>query len=284
MSDQIPLPGWFLRPESWPYWMPNRVIGTLPPPYGSSGLSNPIGTDANAVPTPLQPSGAWDAAVPSWLQSAMTPSAGTGILGNLGRHIEDSVAGSQISNTIDASGGLEAREPSWQDLLGNFGSAFNNLVGVSSAHAAEFRDPSRIDRPALLEGGGSFGFGGGSTAGGRSIFGSGNPGARGQAAPTEPFPAVRERKTIPPAFPPLSSPDTAPAAEGTLPGEADHQRETGGGSGRSRNMSHCLPLYERCQELHGNKVLRDGKRCENCFDMCTLYGEWPFHFCPLPGF
>jgi hypothetical protein len=83
MSDQVPPPGWFLRPENWPYWMPNRLIGTLPPPYGSSGLSNPFGTDANGGPPPSQASRAWDAAAPSWLQSAITPSAGSGILGQL---------------------------------------------------------------------------------------------------------------------------------------------------------------------------------------------------------
>ena len=193
MSDQVPPPGWFLRPNTWPYWMPNWLIGTLPPPYGSPGdPANPIGADTNGVPTPSQSSGAWDAAVPSWLQSAMAPSAGTGILGNLGRRIEHSAPDSWLSNPVDSSGGLEAREPSWQDLLGNFGSAFNNLAGVSSAHAAEFRDPSRVGRPALLEGGGSFGFGGGSTAGGRSIFGSGGPGV----TRAEPLSGVRRRRKI----------------------------------------------------------------------------------------
>jgi hypothetical protein len=52
---------------------------------------------------------------------------------------------------------------------------------------------------------------------------------------------------------------------------------------RSSNMSHCLPLYVRCQHLHGGKLLRQGKRCEDCFNMCTLDGYWPFGYCPLPG-
>jgi hypothetical protein len=281
MSDRIPPPDWFLRPQSWPYWMPSWLAGTLPPPYGSSGgLPNPVRTDAYGGATPSQSSGAWDAAGPSWLPSAMTPSTSTGILGNLGRSIEDSAAGSRISNTISASGRLAAEAPSWQDLLGNFGSAFNNFIGIPSANAKEFRDPSRIGRPGLLEGGSGFGFGGGSTAGGRSIFGG--SGARGYTAPAEPLSAVRKKKTVPPVLPP-SSPEIAPA-QGDVPEGADSERETPAGSGRSRNMSHCLPLYERCQNLHGNKVLRNGKRCENCFDMCTFYGEWPFDFCPLPGF
>jgi hypothetical protein len=28
MNDQLPPPGWFLRPDTWPYWMPNTVLGT----------------------------------------------------------------------------------------------------------------------------------------------------------------------------------------------------------------------------------------------------------------
>jgi hypothetical protein len=32
MNDQFPRPGWFMRPETWPYWMPNSLTGarTLP--------------------------------------------------------------------------------------------------------------------------------------------------------------------------------------------------------------------------------------------------------------
>jgi Large polyvalent protein associated domain 23 len=34
MNDQFPPPGWFMRPETWPYWMPNSLTGarTLPAP------------------------------------------------------------------------------------------------------------------------------------------------------------------------------------------------------------------------------------------------------------
>ncbi len=144
-----------------------------------------------------------------------------------------------------------------------------------------FRDLSRIGRPDLLEGGSSFGFGGGSTAGGRRIFGFGGPGARGYTAPAEPHSAIRKKKTTLLVLP---SPEIAPATQGDLPEGADSERETAAGSGRWRNMSHCLPLYEQCQELHGNKVLINGKRCENCFDMCTVNGYWPSQFCPLRPF
>jgi hypothetical protein len=65
---------------------------------------------------------------------------------------------------------------------------------------------------------------------------------------------------------------------------SDYSGTIGAGSGRSGNMSHCLPLYVRCQSLHGGNMLINGKRCQDCFNMCTLNGEWPFHYCPLRPF
>jgi hypothetical protein len=50
---------------------------------------------------------------------------------------------------------------------------------------------------------------------------------------------------------------------------------------RPENMPHCLPLYVLCQDLHGNKVMNEGKRCEDCHNMCLLNGYWPFWYCPL---
>ena len=41
---------------------------------------------------------------------------------------------------------------------------------------------------------------------------------------------------------------------------------------RSDNMSYCVDRYVRCQDLHGSSMLRNGKRCGDCFNMCTLYG------------
>lgn len=32
MNDQFPPPGWFMRPETWPYWMPNSLLGARTPP------------------------------------------------------------------------------------------------------------------------------------------------------------------------------------------------------------------------------------------------------------
>src|SRR5436190_1825496 len=39
---------------------------------------------------------------------------------------------------------------------------------------------------------------------------------------------------------------------------------------RRDNMGYCLPQYVRCQDLHGNALLHEGKRCQDCYDMCNL--------------
>ena len=49
---------------------------------------------------------------------------------------------------------------------------------------------------------------------------------------------------------------------------------------RSDNMSMCLPLYTMCVGGNGNRrLLRGGKRCGDCFDICILDGYWPFQYC-----
>jgi len=32
MNNQFPPPSWFMRPETWPYWMPNSLLGVRTPP------------------------------------------------------------------------------------------------------------------------------------------------------------------------------------------------------------------------------------------------------------
>jgi hypothetical protein len=83
------------------------------------------------------------------------------------------------------------------------------------------------------------------------------------------------------ASPSQEQPNSVAAAPD--PAEAETGGFTNAAIGRPANMSHCVPLYVRCQNLHGGKLLRNGKRCEDCFNMCILHGEWPFHYCPLPG-
>jgi hypothetical protein len=63
MNDQFPLPSWFMRPETWPYWMPNSVLGAR---------------------TPALPRDAWDAPWPGTSRG--------GILGNLTRPVQDTWA------------------------------------------------------------------------------------------------------------------------------------------------------------------------------------------------
>jgi len=53
---------------------------------------------------------------------------------------------------------------------------------------------------------------------------------------------------------------------------------------RSSNMAHCLERYIRCHDLHSFGLLINGKRCKDCFDMCTLYGSWPDNYWPLRPF
>jgi hypothetical protein len=50
---------------------------------------------------------------------------------------------------------------------------------------------------------------------------------------------------------------------------------------RASNMAHCLPRYVKCHDRHGGTLLRHGKRCGDCFNMCILYGTWPDAYCPL---
>jgi hypothetical protein len=69
--------------------------------------------------------------------------------------------------------------------------------------------------------------------------------------------------------------------EADLESNSDHTETA---ASRSSNMGHCSPLYVHCQHLNGGKLLRNGKRCEDCFNMCTLNGSWPYQYCPLPGY
>jgi hypothetical protein len=91
----------------------------------------------------------------------------------------------------------------------------------------------------------------------------------------------RPDKTIPAAWEP-SSPKRLPDSSVV---ELMPQVETGDYrevmATRSDNMGHCLPLYVKCQDLHGGRLLRNGKRCGDCYNMCNLNGYWPFWYCPL---
>jgi hypothetical protein len=53
---------------------------------------------------------------------------------------------------------------------------------------------------------------------------------------------------------------------------------------RSDNMGHCLWRYEKCHDLHSFGMLINGKRCQDCFNMCLLSSTWPDWYCPLRPF
>ena len=53
---------------------------------------------------------------------------------------------------------------------------------------------------------------------------------------------------------------------------------------RSSNMAHCLDRYVRCHDLHSFGMLINGKRCQDCYNMCLLSGHWPDNYCPLRPF
>jgi hypothetical protein len=53
---------------------------------------------------------------------------------------------------------------------------------------------------------------------------------------------------------------------------------------RSTNRAHCLDHYVHCHDLHSFGQLINGKRCQDCFNMCLLSGTWPENYCPLRSF
>jgi hypothetical protein len=53
---------------------------------------------------------------------------------------------------------------------------------------------------------------------------------------------------------------------------------------RSINMAHCLDRYVHCHDLHSFGQLINGKRCQDCFNMCLHSGTWPDNYCPLRPF
>jgi hypothetical protein len=91
MSNEFPPPGWFLRPESWPYWMSSTSLGLRPlendpwEPAHSAPLSSAI--QPNADEGILAPPTRWAEPMsedPSaWSLSATPSAANAGILGPL---------------------------------------------------------------------------------------------------------------------------------------------------------------------------------------------------------
>jgi hypothetical protein len=102
MTDQFPAFGPFLRPESWPYWMPDTLLGRVPMP---SVPSNDV----------------WDRA-PSTESQATTPDvAGGGLLGSLARPKDDpSSNGGILGNLLPSLSSFHLapvpQAPSWDSV------------------------------------------------------------------------------------------------------------------------------------------------------------------------
>jgi Predicted lipoprotein of unknown function (DUF2380) len=90
MTDELLRPDWFLRPQNWPYWMPNTLLGTLPPlarlrdpgnEFDIHGLQQ--SSRANGEPPSLL-GDVRSTPVPAWLDPVSSPANG-GILQSLTR-------------------------------------------------------------------------------------------------------------------------------------------------------------------------------------------------------
>jgi hypothetical protein len=124
MTDQFPPPGWFLRPENWPY---GPLLGnTFTPPQPPVDPRNQIDAQwwqqaagANDGPATPQPNDAWDRTTPAWLRSAMPPLSNRGILGSFPQPNDLSDQGasaSSLSDTPPATGaGILAQFDRWND-------------------------------------------------------------------------------------------------------------------------------------------------------------------------
>jgi hypothetical protein len=75
MNDQFPPPGWFMRPETWPYWMPNSLTG------------------ARALPE--TPKDVWT--------SHWAGKASGGILGNLARPLDEFWPNTRAATAVPAA-------------------------------------------------------------------------------------------------------------------------------------------------------------------------------------
>ena len=89
MSDEFLPPGSLLWSEGWPYWMPNTLLGMLPPlalprvpsdQFGGHGLQQSFGANGEAASLPNDPKSGSPLA---WLGPAISSRASGGILGSL---------------------------------------------------------------------------------------------------------------------------------------------------------------------------------------------------------
>jgi hypothetical protein len=92
MIGELVPPGWLLRPQSWPYWMPNTLLGQLPPlglpddgaeRSSASNRQQFLGPNAAAANLPsVRPANA-----PAWLEPAASSPSSAGILRSLTQNL-----------------------------------------------------------------------------------------------------------------------------------------------------------------------------------------------------
>jgi hypothetical protein len=135
----------------------------------------PFGADAVGLKPPVQPSG-----LPRESGSSSWPANNVGIdhgwLGSIDANRQSPIGPiSTNASSLETANTFEQRGPSndeldWSGRLPSLGRVLGSILGISSAGAAELRDPVRIGRPELLEGGGPRGSGG--STGGSGWFGA----------------------------------------------------------------------------------------------------------------
>jgi len=152
MNDQFPPPGWFMRPETWRYWMPNSLLGVrtpqVPPkdtwdaPWQGTSRGGILGRFA-------EPDGTWDRSTFTRRRLTTPLNASVGILGAL----TQSAHGLPLSPSTpiegqmaeDVPAPLSFRMPSRPDLLALLARAPFESGGESIPTAGKKVDQAECD-------------------------------------------------------------------------------------------------------------------------------------------
>lgn len=92
MNNQFPPPGWFMRPETWPYWTPNWLMGARALPKLSEDTWNAGGPETShggILGSLTEPRGTSDRSTIDGPPRATPFNAGVGILGSLTQSADD---------------------------------------------------------------------------------------------------------------------------------------------------------------------------------------------------
>jgi hypothetical protein len=152
MNDEFPPPGWFMRPQTWPYWMPNSLLGarTLPAlprdiwdaPFPGTSRGGILGTFA-------EPDGTWARSTFTGRRPATPSNAGVGILGSLTQSADDLPPSPstpiQEQMADDAPTPLSLPRPSRPDLLALLARAQFESGGQSIPTAGKKVDQAECD-------------------------------------------------------------------------------------------------------------------------------------------